>query len=72
MRKINRRLRWRYRRLRWKLRRSPAVKTPGYGWGAMSLGVVPVVVAVLVVGATRSPAASPDEGTWLTEWHCGS
>ena len=72
MRRINRRLRWRYRRLRWLLRRSPTLRLPGYGVGVMSLGVVPVVVAILVAGTTSSSARSVDGAAWLSGWESTS
>ena len=72
MRRINRVLRWRYRRLRWLLRRSPTLRLPGYRVGAMSLGVVPVVVAVLVAGTTTNSARTVDGADWLSGWESTS
>ena len=72
MRRINRVLRWRYRRLRWLLRRSPTLRLPGYRVGAMSLGVVPIVVAVLVAGTTTNSARTVDGAAWLSGWESTS
>jgi soluble lytic murein transglycosylase-like protein len=54
------------------LRRSPTLKMPAYGLGAMSLGVVPVVVAILVAGTSSSSAANADGSAWLSGWESTS